>query len=341
MRQRIPRMLRLSFTLLELLVVIAIIAVLISLITAAAVRVMVRVQEVETRSEIDQLAMAIQNFQTKYGVNHVPSRIVLREDGKYDMNERVQADSYAYLTRLWPRLSVAFGVTFPIDWNGNGIVDPPVELTGDQCLVFFLGGIQNSSPTPHCLGFSTNEKNPAQLTGARIGPFYEFKSSQLILIPWRINVETEVLPLLVGSNGYYSYLDPYGSQPYAYYSSYGIRNGYNRYYAFGWAPGGGPGSSPGGVDGDCTTLYGDPWPYCDRPFQDGYTNLPVPDVEYYNPTTFQIVSAGRDQQFGPGGAPGAPTQPGYFWVPGMPLPPTLLSLERDNITNFYDRLLGD
>jgi prepilin-type N-terminal cleavage/methylation domain-containing protein len=329
---------RISFTLLELLIVIAIIAVLLSLISAAAMYAFVKADEATTRSEISQLAITIQNFQTKYGVNYIPSRIVLREDGVYDMNDPVQADSYAYLTRLWPRLSVAPGVTYPVDWNGNGsqTPDPPVVLTGDQCLVFFLGGIQSSSPSPHCLGFSTNEKNPAQATGDRVEPFYEFKSSRLCLDPVQIDYRTEVNPGLPSSNGYYSYLDPYGSRPYAYFTAYGKQNGYNRYYGFGLINGGTSGSIS-----DCEGVAGELWPYCDRPFTDNVTNLPIPGVEYYNPTTFQIISAGRDQQFGPGGAPTATANiPGYFWVPGMPMV-GVLAPERDEITNFYDRLLGD
>jgi type II secretory pathway pseudopilin PulG len=324
----------------ELLVVIAIIAVLVSLISAAAMRVLVKVDELKTRSEISQLSVAIQDFQTRYRVNYIPSRIVLREDGMYDMSDPVQADSYAYLTRLWPRLSVAPGVTYPVDWNDNGspIPDPPVVLTGDQCLVFFLGGIQSSTPSPHCLGFSTNERNPAQTTGDRVGPFYDFKSSRLCLTPQQINYQTEQNPPLFSSNGYYSYLDPYGSRPYAYFSAYGKRNGYNRYYGFGIIRAGTSGSVS-----DCEMIGNELWPYCDRPFQDNITNLPVPNVEYYNPTTFQIISAGRDKQFGPGGAPSAtdPNVHGYYWVPGMPMTGTLLSLERDEITNFYDRLLGN
>jgi hypothetical protein len=284
------------------------------------------------------LAMAIQNFQARFGVDYVPSRIVLREDGVYDMNDPVQADSYAYLTRLWPRLSIAPGITYPVDWNANGnpVPDLPVVLTGEQCLVFFLGGIVSSSPTPHCLGFSTNEKNPAQTTGDRVGPFYEFSGSRLCLTPFQFNYKTEQPPEINGSNGYYSYLDPYGSQPYAYLSAYGKRNGYNRYYRYGLVPGAIPPAVPGCLP-DC--IVG-PWPYCDRPFQDNITNLPVLGVEYYNPTTFQIISAGRDQQFGVGGSPSAtdPNVHGYYWVPGMPNIPLH---EGDEITNFYDRLLGD
>src|SRR5262245_19033509 len=66
-----------------------------------------------------------------------------------------------------------------IDWNGNGGIDAPngggdVILEGDQCLVFFLGGIpDNLSAVPNCRGFSTNPANPAAATSDRIGPFYE------------------------------------------------------------------------------------------------------------------------------------------------------------------------
>ena len=72
--------------------------------------------------------------------------------------------------------------------------------------------------------------------------------------------------------GFYSYLDPYGKQPYAYFSAYGKANGYNRY-----------GST------DCPTLG--VWPYAEAL---------TPTPRFFNPTSFQIITAGADGKFGPG-----------------------------------------
>src|SRR5262249_60861996 len=99
--------------------------------------------------------------------------------------------------------------------------------------------------------------NTTDVSGAKIAPFFEFKPSQLRDIHGR---------------GFFSYLDFYGQQPYAYFSSYNVVNGYNRY---------------GGTD--CPTLG--VWPYAQE-WQ------PVP--RFWNPDSFQIISAGRDGKFGPG-----------------------------------------
>src|SRR5262245_30002598 len=164
-RTRILR--RPAFTLIELLVVITIIAVLVSLTSAAVMRILWKGPELKDRSEISQMATSVSSFQQAFTVDYIPSRIRLREDGVYDVNNmnaptaQYERDSLMYLQRLWPRL------TFPVDWNGNGQIDAGtspgtayVDLEGDQCLVFFLGGIPNPT-TPTNQGFSTNPANPS------------------------------------------------------------------------------------------------------------------------------------------------------------------------------------
>jgi hypothetical protein len=213
--------------------------------------------EPKNRNDIARLHEAVVNFQTKYGVDYIPSRIRLLDSGKYDLSmnndgqptNQLDRDSYLYLQRLWPRLQ------FPVDWNNNEKKDDDVTLEGDQCLVFFLGGIQSSNEGKlECLGFSTHGLNPAQEGRDRVAPIYDFKPSRLS----------------AQSNGYFVYLDAYGKAPYAYFSSYKTRNGYNRY-----------GQS------DCSSIP-------DGPYHDGNGN-------YYNPETFQIISAGADGKFGRGG----------------------------------------
>jgi hypothetical protein len=200
-------------------------------------------------NDIIALNEAIVNFETMFNVDYLPSRIRLLDSGEYDLsvnqdgkpNSQLDYDSYNYLTRLWPRLS------FPVDWNSNGNVNNDVTLEGDQCLVFFLGG-------PNGQGFSNNQRAPASLGGSREGPLFEFMPSRLTARP----------------NGYFVYLDAYGKTPFAYFSSYKTRNGYNRY-----------GTT------DCKSIP-------DGPYHDGAGS-------YYNSDRFQIISAGADTRFGRGG----------------------------------------
>lgn len=101
--------------------------------------------------------------------------------------------------------------------------------------------------------------------------------------------------LVPGTNGgFFVYLDAHKSLPYAYFSSYKSRNNYNRY-----------GSS------DCPTLGVSP--YREAAGQN----------RYYNPSGFQIISAGTNKLFGPGDAPLPAPRPGD-----------------DDLANFHPRRLG-
>jgi len=250
--------------------------------------------EAKNGNDITVLSQAVENWQIKFGVEYPPSRFVLCEtiadyqNGMGDPNPttaQLYNDSYSYLMRLWPRINFTTVQLRPewqgIDWNGNGVQDPPVILEGDQCLVFFLGGTQSNKDVKlECLGFSVNQANPAQEGGERIGPVCEFQSSRL----------------RAGQNGYFVYLDAYGKTPFAYFSSYKARSGYNRYR-----------------NSDCTSIP-------DGPYHDG-------NGQYYNPDSFQIISAGADGKFGRGGK----------WTPAnaAEIDPD----GRDDMSNFHSTLL--
>jgi general secretion pathway protein G len=306
---------RSGFTLIELLVVILIITLLISLTAAGVFKALNRVADVQNVREISDLQTGIVNFQQKYKVEYIPSRIRLLDSGAYDTtlnasgqpNTPLDYDSAAYLSRVWHNL------TFPIDWNNNGVTTDDVTLEGDQCLVFFLGGIQNTTGTFDCLGFSTNSKNPMTLTGDHIPPFFDFKSERLTT-----KFHT--------ANTYFSYLDAYGKQPFAYFSSYKRANGYNRYFV--------PSTSttpPPNPFSDCNTLG--VWPYSDG-------------IKYQNAETFQIISAGRDGFFGQGSNLTLATLP--TWTPASADQSTALpnvagtapKAGFDDMANFFDRMLG-
>jgi prepilin-type N-terminal cleavage/methylation domain-containing protein len=294
-QKQLRRSSRPAYTLIELLVVIAIIAVLVSLFVGAAVQVLNKIDQVKTVNDIDQMHQALVNIETKTGVDYIPSRFVLCEtQAAYFAGmsnptlAQLYSDSYAYLNRLfnnrinWNTVNTPPTPNAPwqgIDWNGDTLQSPDVILEGDQCLVFFLGGFTAQ-------GFS-NGPNPALPGGDRFGPFYEFKTGRL------------VDPGRAASPGYRVYLDPYGKNPFVYFSSYKVRNGYARYAALG---------------SDCSLVP-------QGPYNDGAGN-------YYNPDSFQIISAGRDTLFGPGG-PWTPAT-----APAMPAP------GKDDMANFYDKLLG-
>jgi general secretion pathway protein G len=320
-----------------MLIVIAIIILLAGLLTGAAMRAFGSARRVQARVEIDQLSVALETFKNRYGV-YPPSRIKLSETGNYNANNQFDADSLFYLQKIAPRLSFnatqVNGVS-GIDWNGDGIIENAQQggdyvLEGEQCLVFFLGGIPNNLPNsgpPSCTGFSVNSADPSfhvNFGGDIRPPIYEFNSNRLVANDSNGN------PINASAKTFYCYLDTWSTgngngqistgMPYAYFSSYKARNGYNRYFAL-------------AQNSDCSLLG--VWPYYE--FAGSANSTP----RYLNPNTFQIISAGQDNQFGPGGTPSAQTgfQPAQAnpWTPANPNP---LGPGFDDQSNFSSSPLG-
>jgi len=300
---RLPRK---GFTLLEVLVVISIIALLAGLITAAANRALVRMDEVRVRSEISQLETALEQFKLTFG-RYPPSRIVLSESGNYDRTNPLHQYSEQYLQALFPGINLQGEDNYWHDWDGDGVKAPPnifYDLQGQECLVFFLGGIPFTGIGPS--GFSTDKTRPTlgpTDSKSRLGPFFEFDTSRLKLV--RDVVPPIRLPNDPVSQRFYVYLDRYGS-PYAYFLA---RDAATNNYL-----------------NDCPNLVG-------PQFQPYVTAISVDPpnagvIKYHRPNSFQIVSAGKDKIFGSGG----------LYVPNDDNPQLSVD-DYDNITNFSEGLL--
>lgn len=362
---------RRGFTLIELLVVLLIIAILMGLLIPVLAGAHRKGQEAAELSEISNLTGALQKFYDRYGV-YPPSQIVLREDGDYNLagspytgpgaqNTAVfdESISVQFLRRIWPQLVIHVrngGTANPVlpaeigdingdgtvnaqdfyDWNGDGVAGQVHYLQGDECLVFFLGGIptgqlNNSKNPPGTLGFSKTPAWPMQRVNigvGRDGPFFDLPSSRLVdrdsdgfweLVPFR-------KPSLTGG--------------YAYFSAYGGA-GYrpdDLNLAFEPAPNGGQmpsaaflvqwpiGASYPNVQGSGTVV--DPY-YVQslgpNPYTIGASHpLPLPAgfvVRYHKPDGFQIISPGPGVGYGHGGE--------------FPLDDKIDNTDdRDNLTNF-------
>jgi general secretion pathway protein G len=280
---------RRGFTLIELLVVIAIIAVLVGLTTAAVIRLLVVGPELKDRNDITQLELAVKTFHTKHGV-YPPSKVFLSNNrADYNPANPLHNESLRYLSKLCSRLEWS-----GIDWSGGlGMPTGGVILEGDQCLVFFLGGIP--APGGGTLGFSKDPKNPTKPGGERFR-YYEFQAPRL--------------KQLRSGNPFYSYLNAHDEpKAYAYFSSYGRENGYDTVSRLFNPP-----------ESDCKSLGVQPY----------YESAPPasPTVRYVNPKTFQIISAGLDGNFGPGGQ----------WT--VATAPVVAAAGRDDISNFHTKVLG-
>ena len=96
-----------AFTLIEMLVVIAIIAILVSLTAAAVMRALVKGPELQTSSEIGELASKLGEAKS-VGYNNTPylySKLVLHENGVYS-NSADDQHTVQVLTGMFGRYVV-------------------------------------------------------------------------------------------------------------------------------------------------------------------------------------------------------------------------------------------
>ena len=150
---------RSGITLVEMLVVIAIIGILAAILIPVIGGATRRAQVTQVQSEIRLMEDALTRFRAKYGMNP-PSRLCLHEnphDGlaygadhpgvSPDLNiilKRIDQLTIRVLKRLWPKFSAGNPGRARLnyyDYDANGVQTPFVQLTGSECLVFFLGGM--------------------------------------------------------------------------------------------------------------------------------------------------------------------------------------------------------
>ena len=162
---------RAAFTLIELMVVMAILTLMLTLLMSGVQRVRVAAKRNGAHTEIYQLGQGVAAFKQKFSVDYFPSKIVLREATATTTSPIApDAASNNWLREAWPLLRPQLGrihpvpvgtvpITNGVDWNGDGSdrTASSITLEGDQCLVFFLGGI-NETGQPS--GFSTNKTQP-------------------------------------------------------------------------------------------------------------------------------------------------------------------------------------
>ena len=279
---------RSGFTLIEILIVIAIIAILSSLLLGAIMLVRGKGPAVKTRNDILQLSEGIQKFKTKFGF-YPPDQIRLRSSmASYNPpKDGLDVSSVAILNSMWPNLSQ----TTAILWAGETPIPAAgVVLDGDQCLVFFLGGIPNGAGAAP-VGFSTNPVNPAAPGGDRI-KFLDFDVA-------RVQIVHAGSPFPSFLDGYSADLDAVKKKPYIYFSSNKRKNGYDA-SANSW-----------GVS----------------PYMTQAASGVLP-AQYWMADSYQIISAGPDGAFGPGG----------LWTAANYT--TMPVVGHDDVSNFSDRQLG-
>src|SRR5262249_54360409 len=150
----------------------------------------------------------------------------------YTGTDVLDVASFRYLKRVWPRLKPANPGQVVINWaNRNPPVYSPQELQqgfvleGDQCLVFFLGGMQQA-PTPGQPGTggspgssATRAAPSARAAATPTPPFYNFESARLVQLPHGgfgtlpdpNNPSLNLFTAAVGNNVFLSYVDHFSA----------------------------------------------------------------------------------------------------------------------------------
>jgi general secretion pathway protein G len=296
-----------------MLTVIVIIVVLVSLLLPALAAAYRRAKEASVTAELNGLSTALTSYKASHGC-FPPSRILLCEDGQfyakgpnYTLTPTQIAlipRSISYLRKIYPRVQIDsynVGSKLFYDFNGDGVLSPPVVIQGHECLPFFLGGVpQNAAGKWSLTGFCVSPINPFQSTtngSNRSKPDYDFDNGRLI--------DSD-------GNGFPEYVDSYGGP-----TDSGVIAYFSGYEGSGYDPDDLNLAEPDDLGTYPTTngafAVGNDPTSSNASNTPGFTSSPSPNPLTVSPTlstqvvwwkaqTFQLFTSGRDRIFGVGGS---------------------------------------
>jgi prepilin-type N-terminal cleavage/methylation domain-containing protein len=333
MNTRNPGQRRSGFTLVELLVVITIIIILMGLLTPVVMIALGRAKEGRITLEIATLDGAMKAYKEKRG-SYPPSDFVNIGTATYSTTagftytgpstaSHPQLDALAtHLAKAFPRCNIQTELAAIIVSNPNYPGKVPAPVSPSQAIYFWLSG------------FSTDVEHPISAlitnsTGPREAPFFEFDKTRLSYTN---------LPATAAPN--YCASDTRGI-PYVYFASQNYFTHASSIYS---GPGdfNKPGSKTGGfpMTPYDTALWQQGGTGLVRPYAaDPYSAASVPT--FAMPNSFQIISAGLDGDFGKGGVDDAGGHDANIIVAYFKQGNFYATGDKDNLTNFSDRTLGD
>lgn len=374
---------RRGFTLIEVLVVLIVLGILVGLLVPAVTGAYNKARVTAAAAEVRNMSLALEAFKQQYGA-YPPSRLLVAEDGDYSaaavgpVNAPLAPRSLRALRGLWPRLDLRTDGSKPpvpggwFDVNGDHVKQTkPYVLSGSECLVLFLGGVQAKTDQGWTVdGFDKNPKNPFTspvtpdkdspvtwpASTNRQAPFYAFTGGGRLAPAGN--------PDLAPAAQTVAYVDPLSrTRFYAYFSAYG---------GLGYDPddvnadefsedetisgvlgalqtrGAATPTAPLAPNRRDVVISPAPNPYTeDTPLPvaaDGALNAADGrDRVYHAKTKFQILCAGLDGKFGIGGQwdsreASAVKLPEYLAATAaltkQTLGPACRAVERDNVASF-------
>jgi len=301
---------RSGFTLLELMIVIVIIGVLVALFFPAIRGIFQRGEQAKVAAELTQLDQSLQAFHTRFQEYPPSSLIIPIVGGTWSSQDRGKVRG------LWPEFNFATNGGL----QNDGMAGRPgeIKLNGAECLVFFLGGLQNrDTSAPVIAGFSKNPKTPWTISENSDGPFMEFDLGRVS------DMDGDLI---------FEYLDPIAGQtaPYMFISAGGkTMNKDNDNYLSSLAPQ----SDPLVASDDDYDVFTDAtlnMSSCYLQPDDNNTGSDAANNQPYRKDSFQLISPGEDGEYGTGG----------IWQSGGTVTAGREN-EIDNVTNFSSGTLGE
>jgi prepilin-type N-terminal cleavage/methylation domain-containing protein len=316
---------RRAFTLVELLVVITIIAILIGLLIVTLGPIIVRSSDFRLQSEIEQLAAACEKFKEEFGFyppdfHHTAFVVDPTVSPLVPLPYATVRPALLQIVNTgWPNHQET--TPDPTDNSKERLevwweqVGSALAVSGHEtALWYWLSQTFNDAQFPLSGRRDTTTPAPSVLNAGVVRKsFFDFDNERLHALVEVVYLDPDPTTPAVESTFLYHFeQDGYGETPYIYF--------HNLSYGLVWTP---SETEDTEFDGDVVGIYIDPT-----------TNLP------YDPTSFQIIAAGSDSDYGDtntGDNPNSPTPPDIIEAPPYDLlKDPRLDYDADNITNFSE-----